>query len=129
MPRKSWRKQDWRKRILLNSIAIGGINLIFTFVGLYLIDRLVKKILLIIGSLGYIASFSLVAWAFYAHANPQLLLIFILLFSSHAVGQEPLSGLSEIFPNKVRATGTIIWHQYTLVFAAIITLITPVFPG
>src|SRR6266404_2665022 len=44
------------KDSLLNSIAIGGTNLIFTFVGLYLIDRAGRKKLLIIGSLGYILS-------------------------------------------------------------------------
>ena len=44
------------KDSLLNSIAIGGTNLIFTFVGLYLIDRLGRKTLLIIGSLGYISA-------------------------------------------------------------------------
>jgi sugar porter (SP) family MFS transporter len=118
------------KESLLNSIAIGGINLIFTFVGLYLIDRLGRKILLIIGSLGYIASLSLVAWAFYTHANPGLLLIFILLFiASHAVGQGAVIWvfISEIFPNKVRATGQSFGASVHWVFAAIITLITPVF--
>jgi len=118
------------KESLLNSIAIGGINLIFTFVGLYLIDRLGRKILLIIGSLGYIVSLSLVAWAFYAHANPGLLLIFILLFiASHAVGQGAVIWvfISEIFPNKVRATGQSFGASVHWVFAAIITLITPIF--
>ena len=42
------------KESLLNSIAIGGTNLMFTFVGLYLIDRIGRKTLLIIGSIGYI---------------------------------------------------------------------------
>ena len=118
------------KESLLNSIAIGGINLIFTFVGLYLIDRLGRRILLIIGSLGYIASLSLVAWAFYSHANPGLLLVFILLFiASHAVGQGAVIWvfISEIFPNKVRATGQSFGASVHWVFAAIITLITPVF--
>jgi len=118
------------KESLLNSIAIGGTNLIFTFVGLYLIDRLGRKILLIIGSLGYILSLSLVAWAFYADANPSLLLSFILLFiASHAVGQGAVIWvfISEIFPNKVRASGQSFGASVHWVFAAIITLITPIF--
>jgi sugar porter (SP) family MFS transporter len=118
------------KESLLNSIAIGGINLIFTFVGLYLIDRLGRKILLVIGSLGYITSLSLVAWAFYTHANPELLLFFILLFiASHAIGQGAVIWvfISEIFPNKVRATGQSFGASVHWVFAAIITLITPIF--
>ena len=49
------------KESLFNSIAIGGTNLIFTFVGLYLIDRLGRKTLLLIGSFGYIISLAMVA--------------------------------------------------------------------
>src|SRR5438477_3463969 len=57
------------KESLANSIAIGGTNLIFTFVGLYLIDRLGRKTLLIIGSLGYIISLAMVAFAFKTGAS------------------------------------------------------------
>ncbi|MBD0376428.1 MAG: sugar porter family MFS transporter, partial [Flavisolibacter sp.] len=75
------------KESLQNSIAIGGTNLIFTFVGLYLIDRLGRKILLLIGSLGYILSLALVAWSFYAHAGAGFLLFNLLLFiAAHAIG-------------------------------------------
>ncbi len=76
------------KDSLFNSIAIGGTNLIFTFVGLYLIDRLGRKTLLIIGSFGYIISLAMVAWAFYSHSSPGFLMTFLLLFiASHAIGQ------------------------------------------
>ena len=50
---------------LLNSVGIGVTNLIFTFVGLYLIDRLGRRTLLYIGSFGYIASLGLCAWTFW----------------------------------------------------------------
>lgn len=118
------------KDSLLNSIAIGGTNLIFTFVGLYLIDKLGRKTLLIIGSLGYIVSLAMVAWCFYANMNPTLLLSFLLLFiASHAVGQGAVIWvfISEIFPNKIRAMGQSFGASVHWVFAAIITLITPVF--
>ena len=55
---------------LLHSVGIGVTNLIFTFVGLWLIDRLGRRTLLFIGSLGYIASLGLCAWAFF-HWAPQ----------------------------------------------------------
>ena len=55
---------------LLNSVGIGITNLLFTFVGLYLIDRLGRRTLLYIGSFGYIASLGLCAWAFFTYA-PQ----------------------------------------------------------
>jgi sugar porter (SP) family MFS transporter len=118
------------KESLLNSIAIGGTNLIFTFVGLYLIDKAGRKTLLTIGSFGYILSLSMVAWAFYSHASPTFLLVFLLLFvASHAVGQGAVIWvfISEIFPNKIRATGQSFGASVHWVFAAIITLISPVF--
>jgi sugar porter (SP) family MFS transporter len=118
------------KESLLNSIAIGGTNLLFTFVGLYLIDRLGRKTLLVIGSLGYIISLAAVAWCFYAGAGPGPLLAFLLLFiASHAIGQGAVIWvfLSEIFPNNIRALGQSFGASVHWVFAAIITLITPVF--
>ena len=118
------------KESLLNSIAIGGTNLIFTFVGLYLIDRLGRKTLMIIGSLGYIISLSTVAYAFKTGASPAFLMTFLLLFiASHAIGQGAVIWvfLSEIFPNKIRAMGQSFGASVHWVFAAIITLITPVF--
>lgn len=118
------------KESLLNSIAIGGTNLIFTFLGVYLIDRLGRKTLLIIGSLGYIVSLGMVAWAFYTEASPAFLMSFLLLFiAAHAIGQGAVIWvfISEIFPNKVRAFGQSFGAGTHWVFAAIITLITPVF--
>lgn len=118
------------KDSLFNSIAIGGINLVFTFVGLYLIDRLGRKILLIIGSIGYIVSLGMVAWSFYTHSSPGFLMTFLLLFiSAHAIGQGAVIWvfISEIFPNKIRAAGQSFGASVHWVFAALITLITPVF--
>ncbi|GAC1448684.1 MAG: sugar porter family MFS transporter [Chitinophagaceae bacterium] len=118
------------KESLLNSIAIGGTNLIFTFVGLYLIDRLGRKTLMIIGSFGYIISLAMVAYAFKAQAGPAFLMVFLLLFiASHAIGQGAVIWvfLSEIFPNKIRSMGQSFGASVHWIFAGIITLITPVF--
>ncbi len=118
------------KESLLNSIAIGGTNLIFTFVGLYLIDRLGRKTLMVIGSLGYIISLGMVAYAFKTDQGPVFLMSFLLLFiASHAIGQGAVIWvfLSEIFPNKIRATGQSFGASVHWIFAGIITLVTPVF--
>jgi Sugar (and other) transporter. len=112
---------------LKNSVYIGGTNLIFTFVGLYLIDRLGRKTLLIIGSVGYILSLSLVAYAFKSGAGSTFLLVNLLLFiASHAIGQGAVIWvfISEIFPTKIRARGQAFGASTHWVFAAIITLIT-----
>ena len=52
------------------SIGIGIVNLLFTFVGLYLIDRLGRRTLLYIGSFGYIAALGICAWTFFTYATP-----------------------------------------------------------
>ncbi|MCB0427546.1 MAG: sugar porter family MFS transporter [Mangrovimonas sp.] len=115
---------------LFSSISIGVVNLLFTLLGVRLIDKLGRRQLLIIGSLGYIVSLLAVAWCFKAEANPTLLITFICLFvASHAIGQGAVIWvfISEIFPNNIRAYGQS-WGTGThWVFAAIITLITPIF--
>jgi sugar porter (SP) family MFS transporter len=115
---------------LFSSISIGIINLIFTFVGVRLIDKLGRRQLMKIGSIGYIISLAMVGWSFYTDASSILLLAFILIFvASHAIGQGAVIWvfISEIFPNQVRAYGQS-WGTGThWVFAAVITLITPLF--
>lgn len=121
---------------LLSSIAIGGTNLLFTFVGLYLIDRMGRKSLMYIGSAGYIISLAMVAYGFKTEASAGFNLFFILTFiASHAVGQGAVIWvfISEIFPNSVRAAGQA-WGTGThWVFAALITMLGEVvieaFPG
>ncbi|MEM7485293.1 MAG: sugar porter family MFS transporter [Bacteroidota bacterium] len=118
------------KESLFSSISIGIVNLIFTLVGIRLIDHLGRKQLMKIGSIGYIVSLAVVGWCFYSDASSTLLLSFILVFiASHAIGQGAVIWvfISEIFPNKVRAYGQS-WGTGThWIFAAIITLVTPIF--
>ena len=116
------------KESLFNSIAIGGVNFVFTYVGLYFIDRLGRKTLLIIGSIGYIIGLSMVSYSFYSGASPTFMLVFLLLFiASHAVGQGAIIWvyISEIFPNQVRAMGQSLGCGTHWVFAALITLFSP----
>lgn len=118
------------KDSLFSSISIGIVNLIFTLVGIRLIDQLGRRQLMKIGSWGYIISLAMVAWCFYSGASSNLLLTFILVFiAAHAVGQGAVIWvfISEIFPNKVRSYGQS-WGTGThWVFAAAITLLTPLF--
>jgi len=115
---------------LLSSISLGMMNLVFTFVGLWLIDRIGRKTLLIIGSFGYIISLVMVAYGFVAHSAPEFMLSFLLLFiAAHAIGQGAVIWvlISEIFPTQIRAKGQALGASIHWIFAALITLITPVF--
>ena len=115
---------------LFNSIAIGIVNLIFTLIGVRLIDRLGRRQLIIIGSVGYILSLIMVGVCFQFTLSATLLLTFICLFvAAHAIGQGAVIWvfISEIFPNRIRSYGQS-WGTGThWVFAAIITMITPYF--
>ncbi len=99
---------------LLNSVGIGLTNLIFTMLALLVIDRFGRKFLMLVGSVGYIASLSATAWAFYAYGDHfdrvgslVVLLSLVVFIASHAFGQGAVIWvfISEIFPNRVRARG------------------------
>jgi len=115
------------KAALLQSVGIGVTNLIFTFVGLWLIDRLGRRTLLYIGSFGYIASLGLCSWAF-ASENFAIVPTCIFAFiAAHAVGQGAVIWvfISEIFPNLHRAQGQSLGSGTHWVFAALLTLFFP----
>lgn len=118
------------KESLFNSIAIGIVNLLFTIIGVRLLDSLGRRQLIIIGSIGYIFSLIMVGICFQFTLPSMYTLVFICLFvASHAIGQGAVIWvfISEIYPNRVRAFGQS-WGTGThWVFAALITLVTPVF--
>lgn len=119
---------------LLSSVGIGVINLVFTLLGLALIDRMGRRFLMYIGSFGYIVSLSLVSWAFYSGAAKDGLLVPGLLFvfvAAHAIGQGAVIWvfISEIFPNQVRAWGNSLGSSTHWVFAALIAGNFPFFAG
>jgi len=113
---------------LLSTTGIGVVNLVFTILGMMLIDRLGRKTLMLVGSIGYIVSLGAVSWAFYSDAGGMLVVLFVFLFiASHAVGQGAVIWvfIAEIFPNNVRAKGQSLGCGTHWVFAALITLLMP----
>jgi sugar porter (SP) family MFS transporter len=115
------------KAALLQSVGIGVTNLIFTFVGLWLIDRLGRRTLLFIGSFGYIASLGLVAWAFFTQHFAIVPACIFAFIAAHAVGQGAVIWvfISEIFPNRHRAQGQTLGCFTHWVFAALLTTFFP----
>ena len=93
---------------LLSTAGVGLINLIFTILGMVLIDRYGRRSLMKIGSIGYIVSLLAISYAFYVSAGGIVVVFFIFLFiASHAIGQGAVIWvfLAEIFPNKIRTKG------------------------
>jgi SP family arabinose:H+ symporter-like MFS transporter len=115
------------KAALLQSIGIGMTNLIFTFVGLWLIDRAGRRTLLLVGSFGYILSLGLVAWAFFTSHFKIVPICIFGFIASHAVGQGAVIWvfISEIFPNRHRAEGQALGCGTHWIFAAVLTTFFP----
>jgi sugar porter (SP) family MFS transporter len=113
---------------LLQSVGIGLTNLIFTFAGLWLIDRLGRRTLLFIGSFGYIASLGLTAWTFQSGHFSMVPAYIFAFMAAHAIGQGAVIWvfISEIFPNKQRSLGQSFGSFTHWFFAAVITLTFPI---
>jgi SP family arabinose:H+ symporter-like MFS transporter len=115
------------KAALLQSIGIGVTNLVFTFVGLWLIDQLGRRTLLYIGSFGYITSLGLVAWAFFTKHYSIVPVCIFAFIAAHAIGQGAVIWvfISEIFPNRHRAEGQTLGSFTHWIFAAALTTFFP----
>jgi sugar porter (SP) family MFS transporter len=115
---------------LLSTAGVGIINLVFTIIGLSLIDKLGRKALMLVGSIGYLISLSVVSWAFLTGADGFIVVFFVFLFiAAHAIGQGAVIWvfIAEIFPNGVRAKGQALGASTHWVYAALITLLMPFF--
>lgn len=114
---------------LLSSIGIGVTNMLFTLVGITLIDRLGRKQLMYIGSIGYIISLSLVSAAFFFNWEGSVVPILLFIFiAAHAIGQGTVIWvfISEIFPNHLRGSGQSFGSSVHWVLAAVVPSLVPI---
>jgi MFS transporter, SP family, arabinose:H+ symporter len=95
---------------MMETVIVGLVNLVFTLVSLWLIDKVGRKILLLIGSAIMAVSLIVIGFAFHTgNAAGPLVLIFILLFvAAFAVSFGPIVWLimAEIFPTRIRGRAT-----------------------
>jgi sugar porter (SP) family MFS transporter len=92
----------------LQAVAIGATNLLFTMIAMSVIDRIGRKTLLLVGSVGLTISLTGVATIFAMHRHQELLVWLLVGFiASFAFSQGAVIWvyLSEVFPNRVRAKG------------------------
>jgi sugar porter (SP) family MFS transporter len=109
---------------LLSTVGIGLINFIFTLIGINIIDKVGRRILMLVGSVGLVASLAMVAFTFYSgnlsgFAIPVYMMMFIAFFA-FSQGAVIWVFISEIFPNQVRAKGQTLGSSTHWVMAAII---------
>ena len=90
---------------LFNIVITGSVNMIFTFVGMFTVDRLGRKALMLLGSGGLAGIYIVMGSMYFFHIQGLPLLIMVVLtIACFAMTLGPVVWvvLSEIFPNKVR---------------------------
>jgi sugar porter (SP) family MFS transporter len=111
------------------AIAIGFTNLIFTMVGMSLIDKLGRKTLLLVGAAGTASCLGAVSWLFNGHGHSGALVwIFITYIAFFALSQGAVIWvyIGEVFPNHVRSKGQGVGNASHWIMNTIIALEFPV---
>ena len=120
---------------LLQAVAVGGTNLVFTMLAMLIIDHFGRRRLMLVGSIGYLVSLGMTAWAFSTYGerftptgNAVVLAGLMLFIASHAFSQGSVIWvfISEIFPNRVRAAGQALGSTTHWVMAALISWTFPI---
>ncbi len=91
--------------ILFNIVITGSVNLIFTFVAIFTVDKLGRRALMLTGSAGLTGIYAFMGAAYYFGVTGMPLLILVILaIASYAMSLAPVTWvvLSEIFPNRIR---------------------------
>jgi len=112
----------------LQSVAIGGMNLLATLLAMTVIDRLGRKTLLLIGSVGTAACLAGVAGVFFtqSHQNYLLwLLVAYIAFFAISQGAVIWVYIGEVFPNRVRAKGQSLGSSSHWIMNAVIAYTFP----
>ncbi|WP_153800464.1 sugar porter family MFS transporter [Foetidibacter luteolus] len=117
------------KASLLSTAGIGLVNFSFTLLAINFIDKVGRKTLMLIGSVGLIVSLGLVARAFFiedfgSYTVVVCLLVYIAFFA-FSQGAVIWVFISEIFPNQIRAKGQTLGSVTHWVMAAAIAFIFP----
>ncbi len=116
---------------LLSTVGIGLVNFIFTLLGINIIDKVGRRMLMLVGSAGLITSLLLVSYTFYTgnfggFAIPLYIMVFIGFFA-FSQGAVIWVFISEIFPNQVRAQGQTLGSSTHWIMAALIAFSFPYF--
>jgi sugar porter (SP) family MFS transporter len=112
----------------LQAVAVGGMNLLATLLGMSVIDKLGRKSLLLIGSVGTAACLFGVSWVFFTHSHQSSLLwflIFYIAFFAISQGAVIWVYIGEVFPNRVRAKGQSVGSSSHWIMNAVIAYTFP----
>ena len=116
------------------SVGVGAMNLVATMAALTVIDKIGRRKLMLVGSIGYIISLGFLSWVMFYYAghydatSSWLVLAGLMVFiAAHAFGQGAVIWvfISEIFPNRIRGRGQALGSLTHWVFAWITSTAFP----
>lgn len=123
----------------MQSTVIGAINMVTTMLALGVIDKVGRRTLMLVGSIGYLVSLGLIGALFYVYPNGSMpgvpsafvLIGLVLFIAAHAFGQGSVIWvfISEIFPNRIRARGQALGSFTHWFCAAVISWSFPAIAG
>jgi SP family arabinose:H+ symporter-like MFS transporter len=112
----------------LQTVLVGAMNFFATLLGMSLIDKLGRKTLLLIGSVGTALCLAGVAAVFFSNSHQSLLvwlLVAYIAFFSVSQGAVIWVYIAEVFPNRVRAKGQSLGSSAHWIMNALISLVFP----
>jgi sugar porter (SP) family MFS transporter len=112
----------------LQAVAVGSMNLVATLLAMTVIDKLGRKTLLLIGSVGTAACLAGVSWVFFTQSHQSYLLwLLVAYIAFFAISQGAVIWvyISEVFPNRVRAKGQALGSSSHWIMNAIIAYTFP----
>jgi sugar porter (SP) family MFS transporter len=121
----------FRDGALMQSVMIGLTNLVFTMLGIFLIDKTGRKVLVFAGSVGMFIALAFVSVGFYAEIFTGYYMLACLMsfiaFFAMSIGATIWVVISEVFPNSVRSKGQVLGSMTHWAGAALVTLFFPLF--
>jgi len=119
-----------KETALLQAVAIGVTNMVFTILAMIFIDRFGRRTLMLIGSVGKVVFLGLVAWVFFAERfdgySVMIYLVGFIAFFAFSQGAVIWVFISEIFPNRIRSKGQALGSFTHWVMAALVSWTFPV---
>ncbi|RZJ81365.1 MAG: MFS transporter [Flavobacterium sp.] len=96
-------------RQLFETVSIGIVNLIFTIMAMWLVDKIGRRPLMLIGSIGLSVVYLILAFVLQNNFPAGFVSVFVLLaIGIYAISLAPVTWvlISEIFPNKIRGSAS-----------------------
>jgi SP family sugar porter-like MFS transporter len=114
--------------ILFNIVITGIVNLVFTFVAIYTVDRLGRRILMLIGAAGLAGIYAVLGLGYFLQSTGiHMLLLVVAAIACYSMSLAPITWvvISEIFPNRIRGAAMSVAVLSLWVACTVLTLTFP----